>query len=396
MNILRIIYDFADPSVNSDGLSPGPYELTLAQGNTDHYKIFVLTGNLNGTNIKRRRFKYTLCDDRVIVYNLPRAIKGFGPFLTSSIFVLPYYFYLKLRYGVDIIHNHQQMGVWLLLYKKLLGFIDRTPLIHTNHGPILAREKKIKEQHTKQSFMAKFFEYPIHKLSDKLSMQVSNTVIAVSTNVKEELDNSYKSTVPIYVVENGVNTLKFTKSGTFAQFGFPKNSIVISNGGRLSKRKNIDVLVESLAYLDDKYVLALWGMWDSDLENKVRDIIKNKHLEHRIKYFGSISYWDIDKFFRAADIFVLPSIHEGLPKVVLEALSCGIKVIASGFKLNHKISNLYYLDNLDPQYLSNKIKEIRSKDNSYKDTNNVINKYYSWATKADETNKIYQLVLKNN
>ncbi len=394
MNILRIIYDFADLSVNSDGLSPGPYELTIAQGNYKDNKIFVLTGNLNGKNLKQKKFVYTLCNRNVVVYNLPRAIKGFGPFLTSSLFVLPFYFYIKIRYGIDIIHNHQQMGIWLLLYKKLFGFIDKTPLIHTNHGPILIRERKIKEQNTHQSFLAKYFEYPLHKLSDKLSMNVSDAVIAVSTNVKEELESNYKTSVPIYVVENGVNIAKFTNKGLVADLGFSKDSVIICNGGRLSKRKNIDLLVESLTHLDSKYVLALWGSWDSSLELKVKEIIKTNKLENRIKFLGSISYWEIDKYYRACEIFVLPSIHEGLPKVVLESLSCGNKVIASGFHLDHSIPNLEYLDEIQPEYIAEKIKMVYKRSNNYECTKEIIDKFYSWNTKVQEIDKIYKKYIK--
>jgi len=124
MKILRIIYDFADKNVAAKGLGPGPYELSVAQGNRKDYEVFVLTGNLNGKNLKEFRFHYDLCNGKVHVYNLPRALWKFGPFLTSSVLVLPYYLFLKIFKHIDVVHNQQQMGVWFLLYKKVFGRLE--------------------------------------------------------------------------------------------------------------------------------------------------------------------------------------------------------------------------------------------------------------------------------
>lgn len=394
MNILRIIYDFADKNVQSAGLSTGPYELTLSQGKLGDYKIFVLTGNLNGQNLKKGIFKYTLCDGKVTVYNLPRALPKVGPFLTSSLCVLPMYFYLKLTHGIDIVHNHQQMGVWFLLYKALFGWLDKTPIVHTNHGPIKAREAKMQKQGTRPDFWTKFFEYPLHKLSDYLSVKVTDAVISVSSNVQEDLEKYYKISKPLRIVENGVNIDKFSPTGDNAALGFSSDSIVIANGGRLSKRKNIDLLVESLRYLDQKYVLALWGKWDSELETHVNNLIKLHNLSSRVKYFGEISYWDVDRYFRAIHIFALPSVHEGLPKVVLEALASGNKVVASGFKLAHDMPNLQYLQDLTPNGIAQTILDISTRPNESSLAIKNIQNYYSWDQKVGEIDSIYHEVLR--
>ena len=278
MKILRIIYDFADKNVAAKGLGPGPYELSVAQGNRKDYEVFVLTGNLNGKNLKEFRFHYDLCNGKVHVYNLPRALWKFGPFLTSSVLVLPYYLFLKIFKHIDVVHNQQQMGVWFLLYKKVFGRLDKTPVVHSNHGPIIAREKKLLEQNVKLPFMTKYFEYPIHRLSDYLSTVVSDTLIAVSENTKNELIELYHPKIPIGIIENAVNTQKFTRDGKKEDFGFGKGSIILANGGRLSKRKNIDFIVESLKYLDKRYKLVIWGEWDEkDFKDSIDKIVRKNN-----------------------------------------------------------------------------------------------------------------------
>lgn len=393
MNILRIINDFADPLVQATGLSTGPYELTLAQAQNKENNIYVLTGNLNFQNLKRLKFSYKLADN-VTVYNLPRAVWQFGPFLTASVAVLPYYFYLKLTKKIELVHNHQQMGVWFLLYKYIFGNIDKTPVVHTNHGPIVTRMQKAKQSGEKYKFMTRNFVNPIHMFSDWLSIKVADVQTPCSFSVQHELEENYECLNEVHTVENGVNTLKFRREGECADLGFSDDKIILGNIGRLSQRKNIDLIVETLQLLPDKYVLVLIGEWDQQLRQKVEDFIKENKLEERVKYLGSIDYWEIDKYFRALDIFLLPSKHEGLPKVVLEALACGNRVVASGFSLSKTIPNLTFLQDLTKTELKSNVEQIAVEKDQFDETFKMIEENYSWNSKARELEDIYKRCIK--
>ncbi|HHH14106.1 MAG TPA: glycosyltransferase, partial [candidate division WWE3 bacterium] len=98
-------------------------------------------------------------------------------------------------------------------------------------------------------------------------------------------------------------------------------------------------------------------------------------------------------YFRSADIFVLASSYEGLPKVVIESLASGLKVVASGFKMKKDVPNLYYLKNLNSQELAKKILDVDKKANKYKETFSIISKYYSYDSKAQELEEIYAKML---
>ena len=392
--ILRIVYDFADKNVYTAGLAPNPYELSLAQAKLGH-KVYVLTGNLNGTNLKKLCFRYELEDGNVVVYNLPRAIWKFGPFLTSSIFVLPYYFYFRLTRKIDIVHNHQQLGVWFLLYKWVFGFIDKIPVVHTNHGVIKEREKSSIRSNAVLSFMTRYFEYPIHKCSDWLSTKVANVLVAVSENTKKEIIRYYHPKQEVIVVENAVSADRFSKNGKKVNLNFKRDSVVLGNIGVLSKRKNIDVLVESLRFLPSKYKLVLVGRWQKKLERKTLTIIERFQLQERIKIVQRQSYWILDKYYRAIDIFILPSTHEGLPKVAIEALATGCKTIGSGFTISMSVPNMYYLSKVSPRSIANKILEVAQKESDYKGTRKIIEKSYSWKSKAIELDFVYKKVLTN-
>lgn len=394
MNILRIVYDWPDENVITEGLAPAPYELSVSQAKLGH-KIYVLCGNLNGKNIKAGKFHYSLEEGKIEVFNLPRAINKLGPFLSTSIFVLPYYFYLKASKQIDLIHNQGHLGVWLLLYKYLFGFIDRTPVLGHIHITAKGREQKILEQGKPIDFWTKYFEYPIHKMSDSLTGKVCEEIVTVGKENIDELHTMYgidKSKITL--LESGVDTKRFSRKGEINKTGFDKNDIVLGNIGRLSKRKNIDVIVESLEFLPEKYKLVLWGKWDGEFESEVQKIIKQKNLTSRVKYLGPVSYFEIDKAYRAIDLFLLPSSYEGLPKVVVEALSIGCKAIASGFTMDKDVPNMHFLDKIDAKTLADLILKVSKKPDEYDGARKVIEKYYSWDSKASDLEKIYAKIVK--
>lgn len=390
MNILRIIYDWPDANNITEGLAPAPYELSLAQAKLGH-KIYVLCGNLNGKNLKSGRFVYSLAESNIVVYNLPRGLRHFGPFLSTSLFVFPYYIYLKFVHGIDLIHNHGHMGLWFLIYKWLFGWVDKTPLVAHYHNTAKGRERNLVESGGEVPFWPKYFEYPLHKLSDYLNANLSNKIIAVAGNLKDEIIEFYRiDSTKIEVVESGVDTSRFTKDGDKVKFGFSEDSKYLLNIGRLSKRKNIDVIVESLSLLPVEYKLILCGTWDADYKKVVDKLIEKHKLKDRIKYIGNLSYFETDKYYRSADIFVLPSSYEGLPKVILEALSSGCKVIASGFDIENNMPDLYFLGEISSRELAAKIKEVEASSAKYNETRQIISKNYSWDSRAQKVEHAYK------
>lgn len=393
MNILRIVYDWPDTNNITTGLAPAPYELSIAQAKLGH-KIYVLCGNLNGKNIKKLRFRYKLEEADVTVFNLPRGLKGFGPFLTSSIFVLPYYFYLRIFKKVDVVHNQGHMGVWLLLYKYIFRFLDKIKIVGHIHITAKGRERVSSKNGDVVPFLTKHFEHRIHKFSDYLSCKVCLEVITVANDVKEELIEFYKiNPDKVTVVESGVNTDRYKKEGGKVETGFSENDVVLGNLGLLSKRKRIHLILQALTILPEKYKLCLWGKWDKEYQKELSVIIKKSNLKDRVQYFGEIPYFESDKAFRSIDIFLLPSSYEGLPKVVLEALACGNKVVASGFETEKKMSNLFLQDISGANLLTKLIQEAESSKDGYRQTREVIEKYYSWDSKAAEIDLIYKKIL---
>lgn len=107
-----------------------------------------------------------------------------------------------------------------------------------------------------------------------------------------------------------------------------KSAVVIGHIGRFYEQKNHVFLIkifEKICEMNKDAVLLLVG--DGPLKNNIRKIIEDYHLENRVIFLGVRS--DIDRILSAMDVFVLPSLYEGMPNVVIEAQATGLPVVLS-------------------------------------------------------------------
>lgn len=107
-----------------------------------------------------------------------------------------------------------------------------------------------------------------------------------------------------------------------------ENKLVILNVGRFNPQKNhtfiIDIFKEIKALHNDS-VLLLVG--NGDLQEEIKEKVKKLGLMDSVKFLGLRS--DVDKILQCADVFLFPSLYEGLPVTMVEAQSSGIKCFIS-------------------------------------------------------------------
>lgn len=117
---------------------------------------------------------------------------------------------------------------------------------------------------------------------------------------------------------------KFTPSGNeVSPSGLEANKPVIGTIANLYKTKGLDYLLKAAAKLPDKtFIIIGQGAEKKNLEN----IMKNNNINNVI-LAGSLK--NAYKYLKAFDIFVLPSVKEGFPYTILEALASGIPIIAT-------------------------------------------------------------------
>lgn len=108
----------------------------------------------------------------------------------------------------------------------------------------------------------------------------------------------------------------------------PEKEITIGIVGRLSEEKRHADLLEALFLLSKKYPgINLLIVGDGPLQSQLEDLTIRLKIESKVKFTGFKK--DIPKYLNLMDIFVLPSRTEGTPLSIMEAMACGLPIVAS-------------------------------------------------------------------
>jgi glycosyltransferase involved in cell wall biosynthesis len=113
-----------------------------------------------------------------------------------------------------------------------------------------------------------------------------------------------------------------------AKMSLPLDTQFILFAGRLHPQKNPLLLVRSIAALDHPSVHLLMA-GDGEMADSVRDEIQALGLSQKISMLGATPRTEMAELYRAASVFILTSVFEGLPVTVLEALACGTPVMTT-------------------------------------------------------------------
>lgn len=190
------------------------------------------------------------------------------------------------------------------------------------------------------------------------------------------------------VLNNGIDFSKFDipvdKAGVRKSLGIPENAFVIGHVGRFVDQKNHAFLAEIFAKVYEKNKAAfLLMVGNGSLKDKVCCELNSCGLEE--KYLVLSDRSDIPELLKIMDIFVFPSLFEGLPIVLVEAQKSGLPcVVSDAIPQAVKLTNLVQFKSLSDSAeswgnvaLNFKVKEIESYGLEDYDMNNVIHRLES-------------------
>ncbi len=167
------------------------------------------------------------------------------------------------------------------------------------------------------------------------TLRKSDRVFAVSEAMKSEMIKLGCDSDRIKVIPNGLHGMFISIDKEKAQEITGINikgyiGRVILFCGRLSPEKGLDYLLRAAGLLKRKgidYLLLLVG--NGPENNRLQSLTSDLDLNNHVRFIGELDYQKIPALMSLADIFCLPSIREGWPNVVVEALGCGVPVVAS-------------------------------------------------------------------
>lgn len=222
---------------------------------------------------------------------------------------------LLLRGRFDILHCHL---VASNIFAKPVGRICGVPVI-LNHD------------HTNDDYRAKDH---VRLALDAFSNRFASHVIAVSDSCRRFLiDREGVPSEKITVVQNAIDLRRFsagcgTRSEARSLLGLPENVPVVAGVGRLNPQKNFSLFIRTAAEVLKRhpqtvFLLAGEGPEGARLQRLARDC----GLGERLHFCGYIA--DARQVYLAADVLLMPSLFEGLPMTLLEAMAMKVPVVAS-------------------------------------------------------------------
>jgi len=229
----------------------------------------------------------------------------------------------------DIIHlNSSKIGglgaVAALVSKTLIRLFDKE---NKNYNP-----KTIFTVHgwafnEARTFRAKSVIYISQWLT---SLLCDNSIIISRHDYRQALGmplikkNKF-SLIPLGIPENNLDYA--TKQIAKKVLNIEKNSkITIGTIAEFTKNKGLDYLLDAMSILKLPN-LQLMMVGDGEDKEKIESRIANENLNDNVKTCGFVPH--AAKYIKAFDIFVLPSLKEGLPYTILEAINAGVPVVAS-------------------------------------------------------------------
>lgn len=186
----------------------------------------------------------------------------------------------------------------------------KTPHLHTHHG------------NTGHTFKVRIYE----KIA-MMTMKSCDQVIAVSYKMKQELDQKLAPYKKIAVIENMLSLTNAARVRTERKSIRHGNIIKLLYVGRLSPEKGLLPFLEALAASPLKEQFHLTVLGDGVERLLVEKFIAKEKLEKIVTLHGFVS--DPSNYFVNPDVLIMPSLREGLPMTLIEAMAVGVPVLAN-------------------------------------------------------------------
>lgn len=213
---------------------------------------------------------------------------------------------------IDIIHTHNTQpffdGTLAAILKRVKA------VIHTDHCRAFPDKKR-------------------YMFAEWLVSHYASKVVGVSDHTSENLVKyEHISRKKIVTIPNGIDEtiyeIDVNRDAKKKELGIERDGFIIGLGVRLSKQKGITYLIKAMPAIINEFpeiTLVIAGD-GSEKDNLVKEAEKLGVLDHMIFTGPRL---DVSELLKLFDLYVLPSIFEGLPMVLLEAMAAGCPIVAT-------------------------------------------------------------------
>lgn len=236
----------------------------------------------------------------------------------------------------------------------------------------------------------------LHKLNKNKLIKLSDYRLACSDTAAEWMFGNDYMDKNVTIIKNGIIVRDYIynpkiRAKMRKKLGL-EGKFVVGHVGAFREQKNHQFLVKVFSKLNIPNVeLVLVG--DGPLKTKIKDQVKELNLEDKVKFLGSRN--DVNDILQAFDVFVMPSLWEGLSIATIEAQASGLPLVLSAqvSRLTKVTPNVSFLslDNLN-QWIK-KINELKDGFKRTDESEFIKKAGYDMSSSAKEIKKIYLNIL---
>ena len=230
----------------------------------------------------------------------------------------------QLAKDYDIVHCHTPLASMATRFACRKLRKQGVKVIYTAHGFHFYKGAPLKNW---------LIYYPIEKLCSRWT----DVLITITKDDYALAKKKMRAKEIEYVPGVGIDVERFSKTTVdrdkkLAEFGVPADAVIILSVGELNKNKNHQIVIKALSLLkNDNYHYLIAGKGDQKdhLEQLAKKLNVNLHL------LGYRS--DVAELYKVADVYVLPSIREGLNVSIMEAMASGLPCVVSDIRGNRDL-----------------------------------------------------------
>lgn len=274
-------------------------QLRLMSRGSLHISVCTLTSGDPGMEGEARRYADSFLNLGFRLRFLPAAMLRLARYLRA--------------HEIDVIHCHMPPADW---FGRLAGWLAGVPVrVTTEHGRGLWKSRG-----------RLMLERTLNRITD-LKICVSHDILEIRAQ-RERTPRAKLEYLP-----NGVDLGRFrsparAKEEIMAEFGWAGDDPLVVSVGRLVEEKNYPLLAGAIASVREsvpnvRCVIAGEGMLRDEIGARIEEL----RIGDSMKLAGSRS--DVADLLHAADVFVLPSVREGFPVSLIEAMACKRAIVAT-------------------------------------------------------------------
>jgi len=334
------------------------------------HNIHVITSLNKG--LPKESFEEGFYIHRVGVIN--KRILEFASFSINAFIVLR-------RIKPDLIHVQ---SILMVLHALLIRTLLRKPVVVSGRGSDI--------------YLASGFDKFIYKLT----LARVDAVTAQTNDMKGAIQRLCPR--DIFIIPNGVDIDRFSrisKEKAQTELNMKGNEKILLFVGRLNLIKGVRYLIEAADIIKQKCENArLLIVGDGEERQNLEELARKLNLSQYISFIGQVPHETVAEYMAASDLFILPSLSEGFPVTILEAMAAGLPIVTTGVRGMPEIvkegENGFLVEPQNPKQIAEKALLLLEDDElrlKISGNNREKTKRYSWENVALNLEEVYTKLL---